>query len=141
MSTFFKSLPLVFSLVAVVPQFAQADNTALADSLAEHMEFSEYGAGILVPEQVPPEELKNYYIIDARDSGQFGKEHLPGAVNIEWREVVARRSEIPTDKPVLFYCNTGTLSSRASFAMRLLGFSNAMVLQEGIEGWKRHYKK
>ena len=104
------------------------------------MEFSEYSAGILVPEQVPPAELAQYFLIDARDSGQFAQGHLPGAINIEWREIVSKLGEIPTDKPILVYCNTGTLSSRASFALRLLGY-NALVLQEGRNGWLARYSK
>lgn len=125
-------------LTLQVPSAWSADESVLADALAEHMEFSEYAAGILVPEQLPPADLANFTVIDARDAGQFAEGHLPGAVNIEWREIVSRRGEISKDKPVLVYCNTGTLSSRASFALRLLGY-NALVLQEGREGWLKRY--
>jgi rhodanese-related sulfurtransferase len=37
---------------------------------------------------------------------------------------------------VLVYCNTGSLSAQAVFAMRLLGWSNVKVLLRGFEDWK-----
>jgi rhodanese-related sulfurtransferase len=48
-------------------------------------------------------------VIDARDAAQYAKEHIPGAVNIEWRQVMAKSGDIPKNKPVLIYCNTGGL--------------------------------
>lgn len=38
---------------------------------------------------------------------------------------------------VLIYCNTGSLSAQSVFAMRLLGWENVKVLQDGFEGWKK----
>jgi rhodanese-related sulfurtransferase len=38
---------------------------------------------------------------------------------------------------VLIYCNTGSLSAQSVFAMRVLGWDNVKVLQDGIEGWKK----
>jgi rhodanese-related sulfurtransferase len=57
-------------------------------------------------------------------------------VNIEWRKLPGRRHDIPRDRTVLVYCNTGSLSAQAVFALRLLGWDNVKVLQEGILGWK-----
>ena len=34
------------------------------------------------------------------------------------------------------YCNTGSLSAQAVFALRLLGWDNVRVLQDGLQGWK-----
>jgi 3-mercaptopyruvate sulfurtransferase SseA len=49
---------------------------------------------------------------------------------------VARRHEIPKDGLVAVYCNSGSLSARAVFAQRLLGWDNVKVLQDGFEGLK-----
>lgn len=116
---------------------AQAgQGTALAEALQEYLDFAEYGAGIILPEQIPEEDWPSILVIDARDAVQFEADHIPGAVNIEWRQVVARRDEIPRDKTVVVYCNTGSLSAQAVFALRLLGWDNVRMLQDGIEGWK-----
>jgi rhodanese-related sulfurtransferase len=108
----------------------------LAEAIEEHLEFAEYGASIILPEQIPAEDWPRILVIDARDAAQFEAEHIPGAVNIEWRKAVARRDEIPRDQPVVVYCNTGSLSAQAVFALRLLGWDNVRVLQDGIRGWK-----
>lgn len=131
--------PYGWLLVAAlcIPGLAGAgENPVVVDALSEYMDFSDYGSSLILPRQIPAEEWPNIMVIDARDAAQFEKEHIPGAVNIEWRQVVARRSEIPKDKMVLVYCNTGTLSAQAVFALRLLGWEHAKVLQGGLVGWK-----
>lgn len=55
-----------------------------------------------------------------------------GARNIEWREVPTRASEIPRDRKVILFCNTGSLSAQALFALRVAGYGNALVLQTGF---------
>jgi rhodanese-related sulfurtransferase len=74
-------------------------------------------------------------IIDVRDSAQFSKAHIPGAINIDWRQVLAKSGSIPKNKTVLVYCNTGTLSAQAGFALRVSGWDNVKILQGGISEW------
>ena len=85
-------------LIAIVASFAlvtapaQADdNPAVVDALSGYMDFAEYGSSLIWPEQIPADDWKKVFIVDARDAAQFAKEHIPGAVNIEWRQAVARR--------------------------------------------------
>ena len=75
-------------------------------------------------------------IIDARDAAQYAKEHIPGAINMEWRQVMAKSADIPKNKPVLIYCNTGSLSAQAGFALRVSGWENVRILQGGFSEWK-----
>jgi rhodanese-related sulfurtransferase len=91
---------------------------------------------VIFVEQIPSDAWKDFLVIDARDAGQFAREHIPGAINMEWRSVLARRSEIPKDKPVLLYCNTGSLSAQAGFALRVAGWDRVRILQGGLEAWK-----
>lgn len=104
--------------------------------MEECLEFAEYGGGIILPEQIPAREWNNITVIDARDAGQYKRDHIPGVLNIEWRQVPARRTELPQDKMILLYCNTGTLFSQARFALRLSGMDNVRILQGGLVGWK-----
>ncbi|MBK5932270.1 rhodanese-like domain-containing protein [Halochromatium salexigens] len=112
------------------------DRSALAEAIEEYLEFTEYGSSVILPEQIPAEDWTNILVIDARDAAQFEADHIPGATNIEWRQVVAQRDEIPRDQPVVIYCNTGSLSAQAGFALRLLGWDNVRILQDGLVGWK-----
>ena len=122
-------------LLAAAPAVAN-DKAKLMDELSDYLEFVDYGGGTIFAEQIPKSEYSKMMIIDARDSAQFAKEHIPGAVNIEWRQVLAKSSSIPKDKAVLIYCNTGSLSAQAGFALRVSGWENVKILQGGYAEWK-----
>jgi rhodanese-related sulfurtransferase len=113
-----------------------ADDKALIDAMEGYLEFVDYGGGTIFPEQIPKDEWAKILVIDARDKAQYDKGHIPGAKHIEWRQVLAKRNEIPKDKPVLLYCNQGTLSAQAGFALRLAGYENVRILQGGYNEWK-----
>ena len=130
-------LALAASLALIAAPAHAEENPAVVDALSGYMDFAEYGSSLIWPEQIPAADWKNVFIVDARDAAQYAKEHIPGAVNIEWRQAVARRAELPTDRMVVVYCNSGSLSAQAVVALRLLGYDNVKVLQDGIEGWKK----
>ena len=127
-------LMAVMSLILPAVSFA-ADNAAVK-AMEEYFEFSEYGGATILPEQIPAEDWKKIHVIDTRDADQYKKAHIPGAVNIDWRQVLGRRAELPTDRMVLVYCNAGTLSAQAGLALRLAGMDNVRILQGGFSEWK-----
>lgn len=130
------TLSLIALTLGVASLPARADDKAVIDALEAYLEFVDYGGATIFPEQIPKDDWKKFFVIDARDAGQYGKGHIPGAVNIEWRQVLAKRNEIPKDKPVLIYCNQGTLSAQAGLALRLAGYENVRILQGGMSEWK-----
>jgi rhodanese-related sulfurtransferase len=122
---------------SLAPAFASADEPSEAvKAMDEYLAFADYGGGTIRPEQIPLEDWKRFHVIDARDQAQFDKEHIPGAVNLEWRQMLEQRASIPRDKPVLIYCNTGSLSAQAGFALRVAGYENVRILQGGFDEWK-----
>lgn len=128
------TLAICFTLLTM-PVHA-ADMAAVADTIEEYMDFTGYGSSLIWPEQIPAEDWKRILVIDARDADQFAKDHIPGARNIDWRQIPAKRHSIPKNGMVVVYCNSGSLSAQAVFALRLLGWDNVKVLQDGFEGWK-----
>ena len=133
-----KLLPLSSAFITasalLLAPAAHADNKAIAvDEMEAYLEFVDYGGGVIFAEQIPKDEWPKMVVIDARDAGQFAKGHIPGAINMDWRQVLAKRNEIPKDKPVLIYCNTGSLSAQAGFALRVAGWENLRILQGGME--------
>ncbi len=134
MTTLIRAFVLGLGVLALPAQAAESED--LAQAIQDYLDFEEYGSSLILPEQIPAADWPRLLVIDARDAGQFEREHIPGARNIEWREIPARRSEIPADQMVVIYCNSGTLSAQAVFALRMLGWGNVKVLQGGLEGWK-----
>ena len=116
---------------------AHADNKAIAtDEMEAYLEFVDYGGGVIFAEQIPKDEWPKMVVIDARDPAQFAKGHIPGAINMDWRQVLAKRNTIPKNKPVLIYCHTGSLSAQAGFALRVAGWENVRILQGGMTEWQ-----
>jgi rhodanese-related sulfurtransferase len=122
--------------LAAVSLNALAASEAAVKELEAYMDFVDYGGATILPEQIPEPDWKKFVIIDARDAEQFAKEHIPGAINIEWRQTLARRGELPKDKSVLIYCNSGSLSAQAGLALRVAGMENVRILQGGYAEWK-----
>lgn len=127
----------VIAALSMAPTLASAEeNSGAIAAMDEYLVFVEYGGGTISAEQIPRDDWKRFHVIDARDEAQFDKEHIPGAVNIEWRQVMEKRESIPKGKPVLIYCNTGSLSAQAGFALRVAGYENVRILQGGFADWK-----
>jgi rhodanese-related sulfurtransferase len=118
------------------PSAALADDNASMEAMAAYLDFVDYGGATLQAEQIPPADWAKLLVIDTRDADQFAKSHIPNAINIEWRRVLAERNRIPMDKPVLLYCNTGSLSAQAGFALRVAGYENVRILQGGFTEWQ-----
>lgn len=125
------------SLIAIVMHatVARADQQAAIDVMAEYLMFQEYESGIILPEQIDLSVFESVTFIDTRDADQFEAGTIPGALHIEWRQVLDRMDEIPDTGKVILFCNTGSLSSQATFALRVAGFDNVVVLQSGYRGW------
>jgi rhodanese-related sulfurtransferase len=121
---------------ALLASPAAAESPVVA-AMQEYMEFSTYEAGIILPQQLSKDIFESVVFIDTRDAGQFAKGSIPGARNIEWREVLSRINDIPKGKKVILFCNTGSLSAQAAFALRVAGRDNILVLQTGLDGWKK----
>ena len=63
-------------------------------------------------------------LIDVRSPEEFGRGHLPGAVNIPVQEIDRRLGEVgPTEGDVVVYCRSGHRSGRAAQLLREHGFT------------------
>ena len=119
----------------LVSGWVQAE-VAAVEAMQEYLMFSEYEAGIILPNQIDQTVFETATFIDTRDADQFDTAHIPTAINIEWREVLDRIDEIPESGLTILYCNTGSLSAQAVFALRVAGRDNVVVLQSGFTGWQ-----
>ena len=130
-------LSFVISLGLLSSMSAKA-NEAVIEAMGEYLMFQEYESGIILPQQIDRSVFEAVTWIDTRDSEQFDKQTIPGAIHIEWRQVIERLDEVPTDRKVIVFCNTGSLSAQAAFALRVAGFDNVVVIQSGFLGWLKN---
>ena len=124
------------SLIGLTFTFSvQAEDNPAIEAMQEYLDFAEYSEGSISPDQLASIDSKNILFVDARNKGQFDAGHIPGAINIEWRQILSRRDEIPGNKPVVLYCETGLLSSKAHFALRVAGRENVKGRWGGYLMW------
>ncbi|WP_457674927.1 rhodanese-like domain-containing protein [Thiolapillus sp.] len=118
----------------------QAEEAPVLEAIQEYLDFAEYADGAITPEQLASLEDSNILFVDVRDAERYRAGHIPGAINIEWRQILERREEIPAGRPVVLYCDTGLASSRSYLILRLAGRENLKVLRGGYLMWKKRQK-
>jgi rhodanese-related sulfurtransferase len=91
------------------------------------------------PELAPREvaglhERGEALLVDVRQPQEHEAGHIAGSVHIPMAEVAARAGELPSDRPVVFYCRVGARSSFVTDAFRANGF-DARNLAGGLVAW------
>ncbi len=126
---------LIMGALLMLYTLAEAEEDPALEAIQEYLEFAEYADGAIMPEQLASIDRKDIVFVDARNPERFEAGHIPGAMNIEWRQILERQDEIPRDKSVVLYCDTGLSSSKAYFILRLAGRENIKVLRGGYLMW------
>lgn len=78
------------------------------------------------------EDLNDSYLIDVRPSSAYKTKTIAGSVNIPINEIRSRIDEVPKDKKVVLFCNTGYTSYNASRILIQKGFNNVYSFMGGI---------
>lgn len=86
------------------------------------------------------EDLENSYLIDVRQKEIFEISTIERAVNIPIAQLRNRINEVPRDKKVILFCNTGYTSYNASRILIQNGFNNVYSLCGGISLYKELVK-
>jgi rhodanese-related sulfurtransferase len=61
-------------------------------------------------------------LLDVRTEAEWSAGHLPGAVLIPVGELGARIAEVPRDRPVVVYCQSGGRSAQAAEMLASAGY-------------------
>ena len=87
------------------------------------------------------EDLKGVVVIDVRPNMIYKMGTIDAAINIPIAEIRSRLDEIPRDKKVILYCNTGYTSYCASRILAQKGFNNVYSFMGGYELYKELVKE
>jgi len=76
------------------------------------------------------------FILSIRSESQYTIGHIPGAVNIPFREVFTEENikKLPTNKDIVVVCYTGHTASQVTAMLNVLGY-NAICLKFGMASW------
>ena len=110
--------------------------------------------GPLVPMAVVEGALSDpgTVVVDTREEWEYEEGHLPGAVRLDWLELVDRESRrlrpddenretlesrgITPDKRVLLYCNTARRISHTYVVLRHLGYEDLAFYEGSLTEWE-----
>jgi hydroxyacylglutathione hydrolase len=75
-------------------------------------------------------------ILDVRGRAEWEAGHLPGVPNVPVGYLVERLDEIPADKPVVVYCESGSRSAIAASVLQKHGVPNVINFTGGYLAWR-----
>ncbi|WP_066517459.1 MBL fold metallo-hydrolase [Curtobacterium ammoniigenes] len=130
------------------PLLILATNQEEADTVRDHLVrvgIDRYAGFIttldgftLVPSaQVSPDdltELDDVFVLDVRNRNEYVDGHVPGAVNISAGRVLRDIAELPSDRPIVAYCQSGARNIVATQALRRAGLP-VTELSGSYLGW------
>ncbi len=79
------------------------------------------------------------FIVSVRSPEDYAKGHIPGAINIPWKQIAKPESlaMLPADQPIVVYCYTGHTGQIAATVLRMLGY-DVQNLKFGMMGWTQN---
>ncbi len=83
-------------------------------------------------------EQKAVVVLDVREPGAFAKGRIPGAVNIDYTEVLARGAQFSGEKrTIVAYCACANemTAARAAVDLAAKGIPGAKALKGGWDEW------
>ena len=102
--------------------FSQTDQQTLADKI-----------------QQKKEDKISFHLVDLRIEADYGKGHLPGAVNVPLKKLsfVAEKMFDPKEEVIFYgYSKNDNASTNALILMQNKGYANVSLLEGGIKEWK-----
>lgn len=76
-------------------------------------------------------------MIDVREPGEVAAFafDMPNVLNIPATQIESRWKEVPTDKPIIFVCESGIRSLKATYYLQFHGYKNVNNMSGGIVKW------
>lgn len=75
-------------------------------------------------------------VLDVRSPEEFAAGHVPGAINIPYDRIAERLMDVPRDKDVVVYCQSGRRAGIAAQVLAEHGYTRLFHLEGDIAAWK-----
>lgn len=84
--------------------------------------------------------LPNALLIDVRSDEEWAAGHLEGAsyISFDWDHRLEPLKALPSDRPVLVYCEAGGRSGVITEELRIIGHPYIIDLIGGMEAWSEN---
>ena len=99
--------------------------------------FRSSGAKTISPaEALEQQKGGGIHLVDVREAGEWAQMRVPGSIHAPLAGLAQAIRDLPTDKPVVFYCLSGQRSARAVDLARQLGLAHDTHVAGGISAWR-----
>lgn len=91
--------------------------------------------------QVAPaalDQVEDAVVLDVRATSEYADGHVPDATHISAGRLLRDRSQLPTDRPIVTYCQSGARNIVAAQALRREGF-DVRELEGSYLGWLKEH--
>ncbi len=77
-------------------------------------------------------------LIDVRESDDFAKEHVRGAIHLSRGVIELKIEELSPDtsSPIICYCGGGSRSALVADNLQKMGYTNVASMVGGFKSWK-----
>lgn len=75
-------------------------------------------------------------VLDVRTPEEYAAGHVPGAVNIPYDQLAQRLTDVPKDKDVVLYCQSGRRAMLAASTLADHGYTRLGHLEGDIRAWR-----
>ena len=78
-------------------------------------------------------------ILDVRSAEEYAEGRVPGAINIDYRELPSRIDEVRNlgKGKIVVYCERGVRANIAKGTLKKAGFTDILHLQGDMSGWRK----
>ncbi len=83
------------------------------------------------------QENSGCLLVDVRTDAEVSRGGIGGAIHIPLHLLPMKVQDLPHDKPIVFYCQSGGRSAQACAFVASRGLNDVYNLQGGIIGWIR----
>ncbi len=108
------------------------------------MSDSSENAALLAVQEITAQELRTLLnspepplVVDVREPVELLSGVIPGSVSVPLGAIAQRMGELPRDRPIVAYCQTGERSLMIVQFLNRRGWRNAKSLRGGIEAWNQ----
>ncbi|MER3428084.1 MAG: MBL fold metallo-hydrolase [Pyrinomonas sp.] len=82
-------------------------------------------------------EKGEVHVLDVRREDERARGQIAGSLHLPLGELIKGEAELPTDKPLLVHCQTGTRSALAVGLLSARGMDHLIDLEGGFAAWER----